>query len=135
MCFPAVKGLCVGPQAQELQEGFQSNRLAIPSTIAWAFLWNGLGDCNPPKPEQHLLRASILQHMDPSKSSKLHQANPQGALTRRHCLLLFVLSSLFSSMLVMICFAVVINVDHGFFLSMLLSMSIMDYFCRCCPLR
>ena len=38
----------------------------------------------PPKPEQHLLRSSVLLHMDPSKGSKLRQANPQGALTRQN---------------------------------------------------
>ena len=60
-----------------------ADRLAIPPTTAWVFFWNGMWDCNPPKPEQHLLRASILQRMDPSKSSKLRQANLQGTLTRQ----------------------------------------------------
>ena len=65
---------------RSLQKACQGNRLAIPA-IAWAVFWNGQRDCKPPKPEQHPLRASIPQHMDPSKSSKLLQANPQGALT------------------------------------------------------
>ena len=73
-----TKGCCVS-----FRRVFRPNRLAVPPTSAWAFFWNGLCDCNPPKPKQHLLRASILQLMDPSKTSRLRQTNPQGALTRQ----------------------------------------------------